>query len=232
MAATVAVVVLGLALVALVGFPIYGLLTYSEEKAAAIRRAEAHAQDVAAQVPYLRERHPEIVKRDRLDRNDFYVFVQAAMFVYGWVVLFVDVPYGNLGAGALGTQHSLGGSLVGGSAMCLVGSLLGTHVGGLCIGGPVCRNVWSVLLGDDVRVPYVLAWCGLTSSAGAMVLYGYTVAASAGPMRLATTFGGLLCIGIGLACLTSVPKFFRAGRRYIAERAVFEAEARAREDDL
>jgi hypothetical protein len=222
------VALIGVALLLLAGIPVFGLISFSRERAEAVRLAEEQSTAVVEQINHLRFRHPEIIKAPRLDRHDTYIWVNAALGLYGLVVMFVTVPYSNLGSQSLGTQQSLGGSLLLGSVLTLTGSLLGCRIGKWRIGGIISQNLVSQMLGDDVRVPYALAWCGLLSTAVSMGFYSYTVASSAGPARLFNTLGGLVCICIGLSCLTLVPKFILGSRHYVRARAGLLEEALGR----
>lgn len=223
-----AVALVVVALLFLFVAPVLALLFYSPERARAVKHAEVFdVTTVIRQADYLRLRHPEIVKTQRLDRHDSYIWFNLALLAFGWVVMFVEVPYSNLGSAALGTQETLGISLLLGSTLTLVGSLLGLRVGRWRIAPSVCNNSVSIILGDDIRVPYVLAWGGLFSTSISMAFYGYTVIASAGVARMGNTLGGIAAIGIGGMCLTLVPKFIARIRKYVSARDVLIAEALA-----
>lgn len=221
-----AVVLVVVALLFLFVAPVLALLFYSPERALAVRHAEAIDETtVVRQADYLRMRHPEIVKTQRLDRHDSYIWFNLVLLVFGWIVIFVEVPYSNLGSAALGTQQTLGISLLLGSALTLTGSVLGLRAGKLCVARSVCKNPLAVMLGDDIRVPYVLAWGGLFSTIISMAFYSYTVIKSAGAERMVTTLGGLAAIAITGMCLTLIPKFIIRIRRYVTARDVLITEA-------
>jgi hypothetical protein len=224
-----AVVFISLAIVVFIGAPLVGLLTFQPRRARGVKRAELleGSQAIVAHIAYIRLRHPEIVRQTRLDRHPAYIWMNLSLLAFGWVVAFVVVPYSTRGSETLGTRETLATSLILGSTAALVGTLLGKRVLGRCIGRFVCDHDTKALLGDDIRVPYVLAWVGLASTAISMGFYGYTVIASAGPVRLLTTLGGAASFGIVGMCVTLIPSFVGRIRDFVEARDIVLTEAAA-----
>lgn len=209
--------------------PALGLYFWNPERTRAVRHIENfdEQQAVIAHIAYIRLRHPEIVKGERLDRHPAYLWGNLTMFAYGCVVAFVEVPYSNLGSETLGTRETLAGSLLLGSGAALIGSLMGKSFGGSAFASWVVDHDSAAMLGDDIRVPYVLAWCGLASTAISMGFYGYTVIATAGVPRLLTTLGGIAAVGFASMCMTLIPLFVSRIRNFVSARDVVRAEAYA-----
>lgn len=220
---------ISLAIFILIGAPTIGLLTFRPWRARGVKHAELldGPQAVIAHIAYIRLRHPEIVLYSRLDRHPAYVWMSLSLLLFGLVVAFIEVPYSNLGSETLGTRATLATSLVLGSSASLAGTLLGKRIFGRCIGRFVCNHDTAAMLGDDVRVPYVLAWVGLASTAISMGFYGYTVIAAAGPYRLLTTLGGATSFAMVGMCMTLIPSFVRRIRDFVQARDVVLAEAAA-----
>lgn len=223
------VALVSLAIFVFVASPALGLFLFTPRRARSLKHAEAvdEQQAVIAHISYIRLRHPEIVRAERLDRHASYVWLNLSLLAFGCVVAFVAVPYSNLGSESLGTRTTLAVCLMLGSSSSLIGSLFGKRIWGHCIVRSVCHNDTSPMLGDDIRVPYVLAWVGLASTAISMGFYGYTVIASAGTPRLLTTLGGAVSFGVVGMCLTLIPAFIGRIRSYITARDVVLIEAAA-----
>jgi hypothetical protein len=213
----------------LIVFPAVGLYLYSPGRARMVRHAEAfdEQQSVIEHIAYIRLRHPEIVKWERLDRHPAYVWMNLGLAAFGAVVTFVEVPYSNVGGDNLGTRATLAGTLLLGSLPALLGALLGKRFGRLIIGRKVSEHPASAMLGDDIRAPYVLAWVGLASTFISMGFYAYTVKAAAGWERLFTTFGGIICVAIAATCLFLIPEFVKRIRAYFTARDTVLTEAYA-----
>jgi hypothetical protein len=215
---------IGLAIALAVAGPVLGLVTFSPERAEAVRRAEAQPQAVVEQIATLRILHPEMVKHDRLDRHDFYVFVNIGLWMYGWGVLLAPSPNSNLSTLSWDTQQLLGMCMIVGASLSLIGSALGLRIGPVRFARRVSDNLLSDLLGDDLRAPYVLGWCGLLSTAVSLWVYGFTIWQTASS-RLLGTLGGGLSAMIGLACITLGVRFIARSHRYSHDRDELLAEA-------
>lgn len=222
-----AIVMVSLAIIIAIVFPTVGLWLFSPTRARHVKHVEAMSELVTVQISQLRISHPEIIRLDRLDRHPAYLGYFATVLAFGCTVLFVEIPYKENGAEALGTQQTLGVSLLLAAGMCLSGSTLGLHAFGRCIGRSVCNNAVSSRLGDDIRIPYVLAWWGLLSTIIAEGFYAYTVVAVAGVHRLLTTFGGLGTITFSFMAMAMIPMFILRIRRYVTEREILIDEALA-----
>lgn len=223
----VAIVLVSLAIVVAIVFPAVGLWLFSPARARGVKQVEEISKQVTVQISQLHISHPEIIRLDRLDRHPAYLAYFVNVLAFGCTVLFVEIPYRANGAESLGTQYTLGVSLLLAACMALSGSALGLHAFGRCIGQGICNNIVSSTLGDDIRVPYVLAWWGLLSTIIAEGFYAYTVVASVGLRRLLTTFGGLGTVTFSFMALLMIPMFIIRIRRYVAQREILINEARA-----
>lgn len=217
----------------LVGFPAWGLYKWTPRRAQLLRRLEIFEDRdaVIAHIAYIRVRHPEIVRLERLDRHPAYVWMNVLLLIYGLVTFFGAAPYAAFGGEALDTRATLAGSLLLGSSAALIGTLMGKQLGPIWIRRSVIDNDTSAMLGDDVRVPYVLAWVGLASTTISMAFYGYTVIATVGTLRLLTTLGGIAAIGFTAICLTLIPSFIHRIRTYVTARDTVLTEAFAIMDE-
>lgn len=207
--------------------PLIGLYTFSRQRAEHVRRTEDYADPIVHRVEHVRLALPEIVRITREDRHPAYLAVNAGLFIYGWVVIFVRVPYASAGAAADDHQYALGISLLIGTVLTLSGAVMGKRFGRWSIGPrKIADNVSSSTLGDDIRVPYVLGWWGLVSTLISIGFYAFTVTTTVGPERLVTSMGGLMALMTALMCVVMVPLFISRIRRYISQRASLIAEAK------
>lgn len=214
---TLSAVLIILAGVLLIGSMAVGVAFFSPDRARAVKLAEIAPQAVMEQIGHLRVLHPELVKRDRLDRHDSYVFVNLGLWLYGWGVILASAPNSNLSSLSWDTQHLLGVCLLIGSSLTLIGSTLGLRLGRIRIARRVSDHLLSELLGDDLRIPYALGWCGLLSTGMSLWIYGYTVWDTASSRMLGTLGGGLSAM-IGCSCVTLAVRFIARSHRYSADR--------------
>jgi hypothetical protein len=121
-----------------------------------------------------------------------------------------EAPYSNLSSVSQETQTALGMCLLAGSSMMLFGTTLGLRIGPVCIARRIHTHLLSPLLGDDIRVSYTLAWCGLLSTGAAMWFY----IANTPYQRLLGTLGGILSIVVGCMCVTLGPMFLMRAHHY------------------
>ncbi len=210
------------AIIVLVGMVPAAAIMFSPNRAARVKLAEA--QPPVEKIQQLRHRHPEIQKRDRLDRHDSYIFQNLGLWMYGWGVILASSPNSNLSSLSYDTQQLLGVCLLLGTSFTLAGTLLGARIGPFTIAGRVSKELLSDLLGDDIRVPYALGWCGLLSTGVSLFVYAYSIWETASS-RLLGTLGGGLSFMIGLSCAFLAVRFIVHSRRYIRERDRLLAEA-------
>lgn len=226
---TWAVALVSLAISFLIVFPALGLYLYSPRRARLVRHAEAvdERQAVVAHISYIRLKHPDIVKVERLDRHPAYVLMNVGLMYYGWVTSFVIPSYANMSSADMGTRLTLAFSLLFGASITLIGSLLGGRIFGHVIGPKISDNDVSAMLGDDIRVPYALGWLGMSSTFISMAFYGYTTVRAVDAERLLTTYGGIQSIVICIICLIMVRQFVKRIQIYLRARNTILTEAYA-----
>lgn len=218
--------IIGVAVLGLV-IPAIGLRLFNPHRARNVKLVELSEPSIARRIAMLRIAHPEIIKTDRLDRHPVYIAWCLAILIFGVVVQYFELPYAQNGAARLGTQQTLGVSLLLGGAFLLSGSVMGLRWGRWSILGRVSCNTTSSTLGDDVRYPYVFGWWGMVSQAISMGFYQYTVAESVGYYRVLTTYGGIFSIlNIPLA-IVMIGIFIGRVRSYSNEREALIDEAMA-----
>lgn len=208
---------------------IVGLTFYSPDRTRAIKIAESQPPVVMTQLIRLYA-PPELHRSERLDRHDAYVWQQVGLWLYSGGVILAEAPNSNLSELSFSTQSSLGVCLMVGTTLALVGTSLGLRLhwfGDVVVARRIADNLTSEMLGDDVRLPYALAWGGLLSTAVSMFFYAATVMLEA-HARLVETLGGAVSATAGCMCLTLSVKFIRAARRYVRDRAALIIEAVAR----
>lgn len=222
-----AIILVSLAIFIIIICPAIGLWLFSRSRAANVKQIEAISEQITLQIARLHIPVTQTRRGERLDRHPAYLAYFVNVLAFGCSVLFVEVPYKEEGAETLGTQHTLGISLLLAACMALGGSTLGLHAFGRCIGRSVCDNETTSKLGDDIRIPYVLAWWGLLSTIIAEFFYAYTVVSVAGVHRLLTTFGGLGTITFSIMAIVMIPMFILRIRQYIADRDILIDDALA-----
>lgn len=183
-----------------------GAVLFSRERAEALRVIEADVQAIVGQmgptVPPQPIYHWPSPLTNRLDRHDTYVWLNFGIWLVSWNMLVTPATTsGNLALLSASTQFALALCLLVGTSMVLAGSALGFRMGRFVIARRVRENIVSPLLGDDVRVPYVLSFFGLLSISVSMAFYTWTIVMSA-PTRLLGTLGGGLGLAIIGMCLT------------------------------
>jgi hypothetical protein len=223
---TAAAVLIFVGIAILIGAIIAGAATFSPSLAAAVKLAE---DDLPLDVEHkIRLRHPEIVKADRLDRHDAYVWLHIGLWFVGWGFALAPGPNSALASLSWDAQKLLGLCLVNGSTVALVGIALGLSLpGGRRILRRVADNAFSDLLGDDIRIPYAFATLGLLSVGVSMCSYAWTIWQFG---TLIGTLAGGLTFAIAGMCVTLGWKFIRRMRIYGQHRDVVVAEIR-REDE-
>lgn len=206
--------------------PTVGLWLFNPHRARSLKIMEtASGPAVSRRIALLRIAHPEIVKTDRLDRHPVYITWCLAIVLFGISVQFFELPYSQNGADKLGTQHTLGISLLLGGGFLLIGSLMGAKIGRWRIMSGVHDNVVSSSLGDDIRAPYIFGWWGMVSQAISMGFYQYTVTETVGFHRVLTTYGGIFSVlNIPLAVFM-IAIFIGRLRSYATERQLLIHEA-------
>lgn len=220
-----AIAVLIVAAILLVGAPLLGAILFSSDRARRVKIAEGQTDVVVEQIQRLRIKHPEIGRRPRLDRHDSYVWLHVGLWLYGWGVILAPAPNSYLAALSWSTQQALGLCLLLGSTLALTGLMLGLRVGRWRIARRVHTNVVSTVLGDDIRLPYMLGWAGLLSIAVSMWFYAITIITFAYPL------GSAISAAIGCMCLTLAYRFAGQIRRYSRDREHLVAEAVAHLED-
>jgi hypothetical protein len=209
--------------VLLVVIPVVGAVAFSREGAENMRLAELQPDAVVERIHRLHIRHPELIKADRLDRHDAYIWLNVGLWMYGLGVILAAAPNSNLSGLSWGTQNALGLCLLFGTTCTLTGTVLGARIGKLRILRRVSDNLLTELLGDDIRLPYSLGGSGMLSVSVAMWTYAETIIVTA-HSRLLGTLGGGLSVAIGCMCLTLGVRFFARSRRYDRARDELIAE--------
>lgn len=225
----VAVFIVAAAAAPVVGL-IAGIAGFSPERARAVLVAESLPAFAPEQIQQLRIRHPDIIRVDRLDRHDSYIWLLIGLWCYGWWAGFLSpVPQSNLSTQSIATQQVLAMSLIVGTTLALIGVVLGLRIGRWHIARFVSSNPLAGLLGADIRMPYALAWFGLLSAGVSMGVYAWTTWTAA-PARLLGTLGGWLSMATCLMCLTLGARLLVRLRRYTVERDQLIAEVVALRD--
>lgn len=226
---TVPEVLILLAVALMIAGPLLGLVLFRPDRARDVKRIELERATTVLieQASYFRLLHPEMVHSDRLDRNDPYVWLHVGLWMYGLGTLLSPAPNANIAAIDWATQKMLGACLLFGSSIALSGVMLGLGHGRMHIARRISRNPLSELLGDDIRVPYLLGFCGLVSVAVSMVFYAVTIYVTSAS-RLLGTLGGGLSMAIGGMCVTLGVRLLYRIRHYSKSRNLLIAEADAR----
>lgn len=201
----------------LVGSIIAGITTFTPERAQAVRQAEAdvEAKKVVQEISHLRISHPEIHKLARLDRHPAYLLVICALWVFGCNLFLGDTASSsNIAHLSDSIQHALAVCLLVGTSLCLMGSFSGVKVGPWVFGRPVRAHLLAPMLGDDIRVPYIIGCAGLASTFFSMVFY----VASTPRGRLLGTLGGVLGLAAVGICLSLGVLFSLCIRKYVEAR--------------
>lgn len=208
----------------LVGTIVTGVALFSPGLAVAVKLAEDGLPAPVEQ--QIRMRHPEIIKRERLDRHDAYVWLQGGLWCVGLGVVLAPAPTGVLTELSWDAQKALGTCIFIGSTVALAGVVLGLRLAnGWRIARPIAKNLLSDLLGDDVRVPYTFGWLGLLSVGVGMAGYGWTIYQYA---TLIGTLGGGLSFAIAGMCITLGWKFISHIRQYGRQRNILLTEVATR----
>lgn len=208
----------------LIGSIITGLLTFSPDRAKAVRAAEAQQQTMVEQMVRTHHYLPDFrCDGERLDRHPSYVWINMGLWLYGCSILFRTGPNPNLTVLSNGTQYGLRLCMLLGATFALVGASLGVKVLKWRIAPWIHNNFMAPLLGDDIRLPYGLACAGMVSTIGSMSIYVYALLLF-DPPRLLTPLGGSLALGIIIMCLilitrmvTEILDYIRARERLITE---------------
>lgn len=221
-----------LAVVALVAAPVLATVTFSRDRAESERQAEiVEATPVVyeREMAKMRYRHPEIIKASRLDHHDSYLWINAGLWLVGLGVILTPASNSNVAALSLLIQHLLGLAMLVGSSTSLIGALLGVRIGPITVRPSIADNLFSDILGDDVRIPYIMAWFGLFSIAVSMWFYAVTTTLAA-KSRVLGTLGGGLSLAIGCMCVTLSIRFLIRLRRYSKARGDLMTELDERID--
>lgn len=209
-----ALLLFGLAV--LFGSALYGVLSFSPEKAAAVRVAESpNSADDISQHLYIGLRPARRIRSSRIDRSVFYLFQNVGMGLFGLEVIINPIPSTNVPLSTQG-HYGLGVALLTGSFIALSSSLLGLRWRNFSLIGSISRNPFTDELGDDVRLPYRLGTCGLMSIGAAMASYAQAIIEDSSS-RLFGTLGGCLSITTALSCLTLGGMFIWRSRVYASE---------------
>lgn len=210
-----------------------GLFSFSPSRAhAAIELENLSPDDVVVVTvplmtmpPYRRQRGS--LGGKRLDRHDSYVWLMGGLLLYSIGAVLTAAPNSNLSALSYSTQIVLGLVLMFGTLMTLIGTAMGGKVFRWRFFNRVHNNLTSGLLGDDIRIPYILNWFGLLSIAVCMSFYAWTIIATSTSRLLGTLGGGLSLAIIGM-CLTLGVRLILTIIRYIRVREDLLAEAVSR----
>lgn len=207
----IALIVLVIGLLVLIGSTIDGLLTYSHERAQAIRDAEADAEatQVRERIVMMRAAYPEIVKGDRLDWHPYFLLPHIAVVGYA-ISMFAGAKLTN-NVAALGeaTRYTMATCFIVGASMVLGSSLMGVRWGKLSVGCKVRDHLTSAALGDDIVLPYRISMAGQFAVSVSMFIYSST------SFRTTSgSLGGWLTGALALACVLLAPIMFRRVRYF------------------
>ena len=182
--------------------------------AKAVKLAEADPH-LAARIKQARILHPEIVKIERIDRHDAYVWLHLGLWCVALGIIFAPAPNTVLTALSWDAQKLLGLCMLCGSSTALVGISLGMRLGGWRLLRPISDNIVSDHLGDDIRMPYTFGCLGMLSVAVSLAGYGWTIFQYA---TLIGTLGGGLTFAIVGMCITLSRRFILGIRAYTRAR--------------
>lgn len=169
-----AYIMLGAAITIALGILGLGVFMHNDRRARSVKVAENDDTTVQHVVEQLRIYHPEINKRDRLDRHWFYVALPGSVLCYA-VCLFGGAKItNNVATLSQGTRLTMGVCFTIGALFVLFGAVLGTRIGPLRIGRRVRGHPTAPLLGDDITLPYRLGMLGLCAITISLAIYSWT----------------------------------------------------------
>lgn len=210
------------ALLFLVCFPLWGVLSFSRHRAAHVIHAEGNRR-VQVQVVESRFLHPEIIRVGREDRHPFFVTAILGVWCYAWCVLVGAELTSNVASLGVQTRYTMSTCFLVGASLCLVGASLGLKVRGRVIMDAVRNHLTSEVLGDDITLPYRLEIAGMSAIGISFVIYAWT--------SFQTTYGSLggwltalLAVGCGVTSLW----FNNRVRTFAKQDGVLIADAQAR----
>lgn len=149
--------------------------TYKPHRARNVKYAEQHQAAVVEHVVRATASHPEIVKISRLDRHWWYIGPALAMFGYSVCISVFNAPLtSNVISLGQGARFTMASCFMVGSALVLIGSMLGATFGRWTINPTTKDHLTAEVLGDDIVFPYRVAmagWAALTVSLG---IYAWT----------------------------------------------------------
>lgn len=212
-----------LAVVLLVICPIAGVILFHPRRALAVKEAEANTDIVVQHITELAVIHPEIIKLPRVDRHPFFLAPHVGVFAYACCLFAGATVTSNVAAMPAATRYTMATCFLIGSALVLVGSLMGVQVGRWTLGSRVRRHVTAPLLGDDISLPYWLDCAGLFAVGISMAIYSSTSFKST-----TGSLGGWLTAALAIAAICVVPTLYARIREFERNEAVLLAEVQAR----
>lgn len=215
-------VLVTIAALGLVAIPIWGWYEFSPKRALHVRLDEQR-HVVVERIVEARLLHPEIVKIARIDRHPFFLLPHVAVLCYAVCVFSGAALTSNVSALGESTRLTMSTCFLVGSSLVLIGSALGMNVFGRCLRPATCEHLTSAVLGADITLPYRLEMAGMGATAISLMIYSTTSFKST-----TGSLGGWLTGGLAIACVLTIPWFYRRVSQFEKWDATLISEAKAR----
>lgn len=161
--------------VVFVGILVRSAYTYKPHRARNVKYAEQYQAAVVEHVVRATASHPEIVKTSRLDRHWWYIGPALAMFGYSISISVFNAPLtSNVISLGQGARFTMASCFMVGSALVMLGSLLGATFGRWTISPTTKCHLTSDVLGDDVVLPYRVGMAGWAALMVSLAIYAGT----------------------------------------------------------
>lgn len=215
--------VIGLALmfapVILVGSIAIGVFGYSDERALAVRNAEANTAIVVEEVRHISIRRSERYRHGRVDRHPIYICLHVASWGYAWCVFGGAQLTSNVIGMSDQQRYSMAVCFLVGSTLALTGAAMGLQRNGYGFMRGVSDNITSSRLGDDVQLPYTFGAAAMVAMSVSLGIYAWTsfhstVGSLGGWLTGAMTFGCAEMLGV---FVFRIRQFTRVRRGVITE---------------